>query len=251
MISELAGCRIGRVVFGFPVLAAAVVATGCQSTQDKSAEIAASLPDIKQEKPLTIDRASPDIKVLDSKIVSSQGESAVIVTLQNKSDKALLDAPILIDVLDAGGQSVFRNDTPGIEPALASIPLIKPGEKLDWVHNQVLAAGEPDSVRVKVGATGETFKGPLPDIEVRDAKLETDAVSGVNAAGVALNRTKQVQERLLIYGIARRGGKVVAAGRAAIENMKPGKSRTYHIFLIGDPKGAEISVDSFPTLARP
>ena len=46
-------------------------------------------------------------------------------------------------MLDAKGKSVYRNDIPGIEPALAAMPFIPAGGETDWVHDQILAAGKP------------------------------------------------------------------------------------------------------------
>jgi hypothetical protein len=83
---------------------------------------------------------------------------------------------------------------------------------------------------------------------VRQPRLESDPVSGVNASGVAINHSGETNERVLIYGIARRGGNIVAAGRAAIERLKADKRHTYHIFLVGDAQGAEIAITAFPTV---
>ena len=47
-----------------------------------------------------------------------------------------------------------------------------------------------------------------------------------------------LQRKLVIYGVARKGGSVVAAGRAQIKRLKPGKRARYKIFFIGNPRGA-------------
>jgi hypothetical protein len=54
---------------------------------------------------------------------------------------------------------------------------------------------------------------------------------------------------LLLYGVAREGGRVVAAGRGAIEPLKAnGKDVAYSIYFIGDPRGAEIAIAQLPSL---
>jgi hypothetical protein len=51
--------------------------------------------------------------------------------------------------------------------------------------------------------------------------------------------------------VARKGDKVVAAGRGLIGRLKAGtKPVNYHIFFIGDPKGAQVDITSFPTLPK-
>jgi hypothetical protein len=237
--------RLGLAVMA---LAAFVVWSGCQSTQDTSREIAASLGPVKVEKGLQITEPSRDVDVVRSTLLTDGGEAAVVVELRNKSNKALTNVPILIDVLDAGGKSVYRNDIPGIEPSLASVPLIRPNARVEWVNNQILAVGDPASVKVKVGASNTTLAGAVPDVQVRDPVLEEDPVSGTNARGIAINHSGAPNDRLLIYGIARRGGKIVAVGRAAIEDLKPNKPHAYHVFFVGDPSGAQISIASFPAV---
>jgi hypothetical protein len=202
-----------------------------------------------QEKGLTIAEKSGDVRVLDTTLLSDANGSAVVVEVRNDSDRDLVGVPILIDVLDAKGGSVYRNDIPGIEPALAAIPLVPAGESAVWVHDQVLATGKPTSVKVKIGVSDASFSGALPDITVSEPKLEGDPYTGIAAGGEARNRSGEDIDRLLLYGIARRGEEIVAAGRGAIEPFKAnGKDAPYNVYFIGDPRGAELTVTQFPTL---
>ena len=227
----------------------ALVATGCQSTQDKSAEIAAELGPVRQEKGLRIARESRDVKVVSTTLLTDANGSAVVVELRNDSGQDLVNVPILIDVLDAKGRSVYRNDIPGIEPALAAMPLIPAGGEAAWVHDQVLAVGKPDSVKVKVGAGGEPYTGEIPEVSVSEPKLEGDPISGLAVGGEVVNRNGEDQERVLLYAVARDGDRVVAAGRGAVEHLKAGgKPIAYNVFFIGDPKGAQVDLTHYPTL---
>ena len=65
--------------------------------------------------------------------------------------------------------SVYSNDIPGIEQALAAVPFIPARGDAVWVNDQVLAAGKPKSVEVKVGVGGMPYNGEQPEIEVSDA----------------------------------------------------------------------------------
>lgn len=231
------------------VAGVALVATGCQSTQSKSAEIGAELGPVTQEKGLKIGKPSKDVKVVSTHLLTDPNGSAVVVEVRNSSDRDLVNVPILIDVRDAHGKSIYRNDLPGLEPALTSIPLAPAGQETTWVNDQVLAAGKPKSVEVTVGEGGAPFGGQVPRFEVSDPKLEGDPYSGVVADGKVENQSGEKVDRLLLYAVARKGGRVVAAGRGAIEKIKPEpKPLSYNVYFIGDPRGAEVEMTWFPTL---
>jgi hypothetical protein len=236
-----------------PLLAAlaglALVAAGCQSTQSKSAQIAAELGPVQREEGLKISRLSKEVKVVSTTLLTDANGSAVVVEVRSASDRDLANVPILIDVRDARGKSVYSNDLPGLEPALTSIPYVEAGEEATWVHDQVLAAGKPKSVEVTVGAGGKPYTGETPELTVTDPKLEGDPYSGVVAGGNVENKSGAKLERLLLYAVAREGGEVVAAGRGAIEKIKPEpKPLPYNVYFIGDPRGADVEVTWFPTL---
>ncbi len=226
----------------------ALVATGCESTQEKSARIAAELGPIAQEKGLRITQRSRDVEVVETTLLTDSVGTAVVVELRNDSRKDLVDVPIAIDVLNAEGRSVYRNDIPGIEPALAAVPLVPAGGETIWVHDQVLASGKPASVEVKVGASEATVSAEQPEVSVSEPKLEGDPYTGVAAGGEVSNQSGEDLDRLLLYGVAREGDRIVAAGRGAIEPLKAnGKKVAYNIYFIGDPRGAEVTVTRFPT----
>ncbi|HEU4461013.1 MAG TPA: hypothetical protein VFR75_00330 [Solirubrobacterales bacterium] len=231
------------------VVAIALVTTGCQSTQSKSAEIGAELGPVKQEKGLKISRPSKDVKVVSSTLLTDAAGSAVVVVVRNESNRNLANVPILIDVLDAKGKSLYKNDLPGLEPALTSIPYVEAGKEMTWVHDQVLVTGKPKSVTVVVGEGGAQFGGKVPEFTVSEPKLEGDPYSGVVAGGNAENESGEKVDRLLLYAVAREGEKVIAAGRGAIEKIKPApKPLPYNVYFIGDPAGGEVEMSWFPTL---
>jgi hypothetical protein len=248
-IGRFAAHRRAVVPVSLALAGVALVSTGCESTQDKSAKISAELGPVKQEKGLKISKQSRDVELVSSTLLSDQNGSAVVVRLRNRSNENLVGVPIAIDVLDAKGKSVYRNDIPGIEPALAAVPFIPAGSEVEWVHDQILATGKPARVEVKVGEGGEPFKGEQPQVSVSEPKLEGDPYSGVLAGGNVENQSGEDLERLLLYAVATRGGAVVAAGRGAIEPFKAKpKPIPYNIYFIGDPKGAEVKVTQFPSL---
>lgn len=243
---------IGRRLFAaLLAVLVAVSLSACQSTKQRSAALEEDgakvlLADVGLE----IGERSDAVKVTSTTLLSDANGAAVVVGLRNASGQDLVDVPILIDVRDAAGKSVYRNDVPGIEPALAHVPYIAAGGATEWVHDQVLATGKLKSVRVLVGADALRYSGSPPDFDVSEPRVEGDPVSGIEVAGTVVNRSGAEQERLLLYAVARRGGRIVAAGRGALEHVKATtKPRHYDIFFIGDPQGAQVEVTPFPTLA--
>jgi hypothetical protein len=192
---------------------------------------------------------SSEVKVTSSTLLSDSYGSAVVVGLHNSSSKALVNVPILIEVLDAKGQVLYSNDIPGIERALAAVPYVPAGGDAQWVNDQVQTGTRPRSVRVKVGISKDSYSGPMPAIDVSSPNIEGDPVSGLEATGTVVNRTGEDQERLLLYAIGTKGGEVVAAGRGAIEHLKATtKPLQYDVFFIGDPSGAQVDLTTYPTL---
>jgi hypothetical protein len=245
---------------GYPLLAAALgllaVASlsACQSTQSRSAELEAEgSTQLISEEGLEIKRRNPDVKVTSTAVLpASEGVAAVVVDLHNDSGENLTEVPILIEVEGSKGKPFYSNDVPGLEPALAAVPYIPAHGDAEWVNDQVLGVGVPKSVKVKVGAGGGSFSGQMPDIEVSQPKLEGDPVSGISATGTVVNKTGSDQRRLLLYVVARKGGEVVAAGRGAIDHLKPERKKLdYTVFFVGDPSGAELTLSEFPALEGP
>ncbi len=223
---------------------AAALLAGCQSTQSKSAKLAKEGGGVSKEQGLEIDKKSRDVKVTATTLVSDPNGVAAIVQLKNTSKKTLVNVPIAIDVRK-GGKSLFANDAPGLEPSLVSIAALKPGESLTWVNDQVFAAGP--KLDVKVGATDEKPPAKLPEVDVGPPRVGGDPTSGFAIEGKVTNRSKLLQRKLVLYAVARKGGKVVAAGRGQVERLKPGKSAGYQIFFIGNPEGAQVELAAPPT----
>jgi hypothetical protein len=231
----------------------AVGLAACQSTKDKSAELEAQgSTQLLSEEGLKIKHRNPDVTVTSTALLSgTEGSHAVVVDLHNDSGENLTEVPILIEVTNSKGRPFYKNDIPGIEPALAAVPYIPAHGDAEWVNDQVLGVGKPKSVEVTVGTGGGTYSGDLPDIEVSEPKLKGDPVSGISATGDVVNKTGEDQRRLLVYVVARRGDEVVAAGRGAIEHLKPElKKLKYTVFFVGDPEGAQLALSEFPTLTK-
>jgi hypothetical protein len=180
-------------------------------------------------------------------VLTDQYGSAVVLKVRNKSGQGQIDVPIQIDVKDAKGKSVYRNDQEGLEDGLINLQIVEPSQTTWWVNDQVLASGKPAKVEAQVGESEVRYPAKVPEIEVSKPTIEVDPTSGVNVSGTAVNKSAIEQVDMLLYAVAVKGGKVVAAGRGLIPKLKTdGKKAPYNIFFIGDPKGAQIEVFATP-----
>ena len=222
----------------------------CESTQDRSRRLAAQGGGLAAEKGVSVARSSPDVKVLATDVIQDANGTAAVVRLRNVSKRMLWQLPITIDVRGAAGKGLFRNDQPGLEPTLAHVPLVRPGETFTWIDDQIAATGKPKRVTARVGDGAAISAAGVPKIVLSGVRLQKDPVSGIAAVGLAANRSKIEQRKLVIFAIARRGGKVVAAGRAQIPKLKPGKRARFQAFFIGSPRGARLELSAPPAVVR-
>ena len=230
------------------VAGGAFVLSGCQSTQAKSAELAKEGAKLIDPGTVQIGDENVQVDVLETALLTDQYGTAVAVTLKNNSDRFLANLPIQIDVRDKKGNSIFKNDQVGTSPALLGYPLVGPGQTVTWVHDQILVSSKATSVKVTVGSKVDPPPaGEPPKIVVSDTKLQTDPVSGVEVVGKAENLSPLDQQELILFCVARRGGKIVAAGRGGLKKLSGGQKADFASFFIGDPRGGDVTVEAPPT----
>jgi hypothetical protein len=228
-----------------------LVLTGCQSTQDKAAELRAQGQRITQQKGLELTRTNHDVKVVGSQVLHDEYGTAAIVELKNTTSRAMVGVPVSIDVTGAGDKSLFRNNAPGADASLVSAALLPPGKTVVWVDNQIAAAGEPKAVAVKVGDPKGAAPASVPELSITGLRADSDS-DGPFITGTISNHSKIPQLRLTIYGVGRKGGRIVAAGRAVIDRLNPDtpKPVKFTIYFIGDPKGSKLDVFAPPVTLR-
>lgn len=233
------------------VVAVALCAVGlsaCQSTQELSAEQSKGARALLTKKGLTVGRENPDVAIGQTAVLQDANGSAAVVQLRNTGAAAQVALPVSITVSDARGKALYRNDGAGLEPSLVSVSVLDRGEEAFWVNNQVVVAGRPKKVQARVGAGKGRAPRMLPRIEIARVRLDRDS-DGVFARGVVRNRSRVEQKRLTISCVARRGGRIVAAGRAVVERLRAdAKPVVFTVFFIGDPKGARLSLTAPPTV---
>jgi hypothetical protein len=220
----------------------------CETTQDKARALQEQgAAQVAAEVGVSVGKPNQAVKVVDSFVLSDQYGDAVAVELQNTSKQAQVNLPIVIDVLDAKGKSVYSNNVPGLDESLTHVPLLRPGETTYWVNDQLQPSGTPKSVKVKVGASEEQAPAKLPELTVSSPRLNNDP-SGIEVEGRVTNDSQVTQQQLVLFAVARAGQEVVAAGRGQFKKLDAGgKPLNYNIFFIGDPRGADIEVLAPPT----
>ncbi len=227
--------------------AAGLALSGCSSTKAKADKFADQGSKAFEAKGLEVAEVNTAVEVVETQVIRDANGTAAIVTLRDKGGRALEDVPIALTVTDAAGKAIWKNDAAGLEGSLVSLPVLAKGAKTIWINDQVLpVSGEAADAKVRVGA-GKPARGTLPKITIADPELEGDPVDGVAARGEVMNDSLVEQKDLVVYAVGRKGGKVVAAGRAIVPKLAPGKKAPYAVFFIGDPTGATLEVAAPPT----
>ena len=234
-----------RLVLPALAILAGLGLSACTSSQDKARAIR-ERAQATAPKPLVIAKPNKDVKVGDTTLLHDQNGDAIVVPLTNESDKTMLGVPILIDVRDAKGTTVYKNDTAGIDYALNHVALIKPHETFYWVNDQLTGQGK--RVKVKVGdPEAKPPAGALPAYTVSDPRPGHD-FSGAKVSGTVKIDSKTDQSHLILFAVARQGNRIVAAGRGQIKKLKhAAKPAPYVIYFIGDPTGADVTIQAPPT----
>jgi Fe-S cluster assembly scaffold protein SufB len=231
-----------RVALGLALAAPVLVLTGCETTAEKSAKLERAAKRLTHsiQAGLKITHPSTVVNVLDSEVVHGSEGAAVVLTLHNSSSQALADVPIAVTVKDAKGASVYSNATPGLAKTLTSIALLAPRATATWIDDQIPTAAAA-SVSAEVGE-GTAARGVLPKLAVHGVQLAEETAEGTLANG-----SSTAQSELVVYAVARRGGRVVAAGRAVLASVPAGASTPFQVFFVGDPKGARLQLTAPPT----
>jgi hypothetical protein len=222
---------------------------GCSSTQEQSAVLERRAKrQAPAEQGLAISRQSTDVKVLATTVVHSSEAAAAVVTLRNESSHALRSVPIAITVTDAAGRKLFENDAGGLEAALVSVASLPAHATITWVDDQLPTNGRPASVSARVGASATV--GAAPSLSISGVRVSEDPANGVIASGTVTNRSAVSQRELVLFGVARRGGRVVAAGRGVLAQLASGASAPFQVSLVGDARGARVEIAAPATTFR-
>lgn len=237
-----------------PLLAVALLAllatTGCESTQARAARLATQGAAAFSEKGLDVKKANPDVRIGETTVLEDDNGTAVMAEVRNVSDRPMVDVPLEMDVIDRDPKRpVFQNNEPGLEPGLVQAAYLPPGGKLMWVHDEVYpSGGKARDVKITPGESRGKVPKDVPELDVGKPKLAEDPFDGLYLRGKVKNPSKVEQARVVIFGVARKGDRIVAVGRSGVERLPAGGSKLYRIFFIGNPRGASYEVQAPPTI---
>jgi hypothetical protein len=228
----------------------ALTLVGCETTAEKSAKLerAAKRAAVVQSG-LEITHPSTAVKVIETVALHGSEGAAAVVVLDNVSSRAERNVPIAITVKDASGQTLFQNNAAGLEPALVSVPSLPAHGELAWVDDQLPATGKPTAVSAVLGQA-PTATGLLPRIEIRGSHTIEDPSRGIGTSAKVSNRSRVAQQSLVVFAVARRAGRIVAAGRALVPELAAHASTAFKVFFVGDPRGAQLQLSAPPTALR-
>ncbi len=225
------------------MISVAVACCGCESTQERSA----ALEKVAKHETLalrgvSVSRENPSVRVLASAVVHTGDATAVVVTVRNSSSRTLENAPIEITVRDARGDVLFRNDQPGEAPSLTKVSLLEAGAQRVWIDDQVQVTGTPVSASALVGEASPA-SGAVPRVSVSGVRPGGEG----GATGNVIDRSSVTQQSLVVNAVARRAGKLVAAGRAILPEVAAGESVPFQVYFVGNASGARIEASALPT----
>ena len=229
------------------LLAVVLAATGCESTQHKSARLARQGAKSFTATGLHVRHRNARVKVVATQALQDTNGAAAVVVLRSSAAAGLRGVPIGLVVRGRGGKVLFKNDDPGLEPSLTGPSVLPAGREFAWVNDQVVADSKVAKVDAIAGEEKDQVRKALPKLQLSKARLQGDPTSGIEATGTVTNRSQVEQHDLVLYCVARHGSRIVAAGRGEVPRLKAGRRRTFHIFFIGDPRGAALSIEAPPT----
>jgi len=226
---------------------AALALAGCETTQEESArleKVAHAKKVAKRKEELRVTTASRTLKVLAASVVHSSEGSAVVIAVAN-SGRAQREAPLQFSIAQ-GGSSPVTNTGPGLSHSLTSLAYVPAHGTAVWVDDQVTLGGSPGAVTVKLGE-GSPLPGAPPQVTLGTHRLEQEG-AGESLSGTVTNDSAIEQHELVVYAVAKRGTRTVAAGRAVISALAPHSSANYQAFLLGAPThGARLALSAPPT----
>lgn len=235
---------IRRLAVGVLLFVLAGLLVGCDTTADKSARAkVAANRELATRKAVVVKRPIADVRVKSVSVVGRGRGAAFVVRYVNKGSVALNDLPVNVGVSRGGARKVL-NQRRGLEYFLTHISAAAPGVEGVWVAplGKRVPRGKPFAV---IGTPTMPQSGA--------ATVPVVSVSGVSAArgkvtGTVKNTTGVPQYVILVYAVARRGSRDVAAARARLTKFETGEQQIFKTPLIGRPGQANPTTQATPAI---
>jgi hypothetical protein len=224
----------------------------CESTQQESEKIGREDKQLAAgQGSLKLGAVNHSVRVSDVTLLSSAGRTAVAAKLTGTSTRPQLEVPVLVEVTGAHGKVSYSNEAGGLEASLQRMALLRPGRGEWWVDDQVLTSQSASGVKLRVG-TGSAQRASSALSTLSTTAPHVTEQGGLSVVGAdVVNHSAKAQEKVPVFAVAVRGGRVVAAGRAVVSVLPghPGALVPFQIFLVGNAAGASIELTVVPTAA--
>lgn len=221
--------------------------SGCVSTQRKNARAQlVAQRTLGGAAPLRVQRRDRRVRVTGVALVRGRHGGALVVALRNAGPRTVTDVPLAVGVVAAGGRRVQLNGGRELDWFRTHVPAIAAGERTLWMFaiGGRIPAGRPYAVAGAAGrAVAARVVGLLPRIAAR-----ATAAGGGGAQVTLVNRSDVPQYDVQVYALARAGGRIVAAGVAALRHLGSGARATVRVTLAGDPGRHAVRAHARPTI---
>lgn len=224
-------------------LAITPLLAGCVTTQQRNERAKLSAERLlASRKALRLGAPSLDVRVGRVALIRARRASAFVVELVNAGGRPVADVPLEVGVARGGRRQVL-NRRGGLDYFASHVASIAPHGRARWVFvtrrrlprraRAFAVAGAPDTTlpgrpQALPELASSALGGRTPRVEVRNGRIP--------------------QYELPVYAFARRGGRYVAAGRAAIEHLGTNRAATISISLVGAPAGATLEAEALPSI---
>jgi hypothetical protein len=227
-----------------------VALSACESTEQESARISREGQRlVASQGPLKLGAVSHSVRVSEVTLLSGGGRMAVAVRLSDTSTRPQKDVPLVVEVEGTGGKRLYSNETGGLDASLQHIALLQPRQEEYWVDDQILTSQSATTARVRAGSAPEVRSSSIPQLTATAGPISRQAGLSVLAGGL-VNHSATSMEKVPVFAVALRAGRIVAAGRAVVESLPAHSARVpFQIFLVGNPAGATIKLTAAPTVA--
>jgi len=215
----------------------AVTLSACESTQQESEKIgreggqssAASAS-------LKLGAVNRGVRVSEVTLLSSSGRKAVAARLTSTSAKVQSEIPLLVTVTGKGGKVLYTNATGEQEDSLQHLALLRPGQSVWWVDDQVLTSQTAAAVKIQAGTGRQARGGSVADVGTTGVRNSTQGGLAL-VSGNVVNHSSTPLSKVPVFVVSLRGGAIVAAGRAVIPSLAghSGASAPFQAFLVGTP----------------
>ena len=228
---------------------AAVLLSGCVSTQTKAARVQVNSARIRASQVRThVARSDGMVRVQRLALVTAEHRVQFVVTVRNRANHTVSDLPISVGYRNSAGKRIYLNAGVSSDYFDAHLAAIAGHGSLSWVSAATHALPK--------GARPFALVGARPSVSTDDSgslPVITAAAHGVATTSLRVrvhNGSGIPQYQLPVYAVVRRRGRAVAAAEASVTELSAGATQVLHLHLVGSADHSTASVQAPPTIVQ-